>query len=249
MLEFTPEQHAFAQAVRDFCAREVGTREQRAKHTADGPHSEELYRKMAELGWAGIIVGEEYGGAGAGNVELCILLEEALRGMAPVGGVGPTFITAAAYEKFASEELKKEVLANVVAGDSLAIAMSEPEAGSDVANVSCKAEKVDGGWLINGQKTWISNAAIAKRSKACGSIWKPTLRWPITRWCSSSSSFSNLVRSASSIRVTGTPVQRLTTPAISSTSTSSLINLLSACMAINAAFACSSSFSVSWIRP
>ena len=39
--------------------------------------------------------------------------------------------------------------------------MSEPEAGSDVANLSCKAEKVDGGWLINGQKTWISNAAIA----------------------------------------------------------------------------------------
>ena len=161
MFEFTPEQKSFAQAVRDFCAREVGTREQRAKYTADGPHSEELYRKMAELGWAGIIVGEEYGGAGAGNVELCIFLEEALRGLAPVGGIGPTFITAAAYEKFASEELKKEVLANVVAGDSLAIAMSEPEAGSDVANLSCKAEKVDGGWLINGQKTWISNAAIA----------------------------------------------------------------------------------------
>ena len=85
-----------------------------------------------------------------------------MRAMAPIGGIGPTLITAAAYQKFADEQLKKEVLTDVVDGDSLSVSMSEPEAGSDVANLTCRAEKVDGGWIINGQKTWCSNAHFAK---------------------------------------------------------------------------------------
>ncbi|MFT3661872.1 MAG: acyl-CoA dehydrogenase family protein [Gordonia sp. (in: high G+C Gram-positive bacteria)] len=163
MVAFTPEQSAFAQAVSDFCKREAGTRAQRDAWTDDGrePHSQELYRKMAAFGWAGINVAEEYGGAGAGNVELCIFLEEAMRGQAPIGGIGPTLITAAAYEKFAPEEMKRAVLAGVVAGDALSISMSEPEAGSDVGALTCRADKVDGGWLINGQKTWCSCAHYA----------------------------------------------------------------------------------------
>ncbi len=163
-MNFTDEHRAFAKAVADFSQREAGTREQRDRLTNRGAelHSDELYRKMAKLGWAGILVPEEYGGAGAGNVEMCIFLEEAMRGGAPVGGVGPTFITAAAYAKFASDDLKGEVLPGVAAGDSLSISMSEPEAGSDVGALVCRAEKVDGGWRINGQKTWCSNAHFAK---------------------------------------------------------------------------------------
>ncbi|MAU84278.1 acyl-CoA dehydrogenase family protein [Gordonia sp. Z-3] len=164
MVSFTDEQTAFAKAVADFCQREAGTRAQRDALTDNGAelHSPELYGKMAALGWTGIVVPEDFGGAGAGNVEMCILLQEAMRGNAPIGGIGPTLITAAAYEKFADEQLKKNVLAGVVDGDSLSISMSEPEAGSDVANLSCRAEKVDGGWVINGQKTWCSNAHFAK---------------------------------------------------------------------------------------
>ena len=164
MVNFTEEQTAFAKAVADFCQREAGTREQRDRLTDNGAelHSPELYKKMAELGWAGILVPEEYGGAGAGNVEMSILLHESMRAMAPIGGIGPTLITAAAYQRFADEQLKKEVLTGVAEGDSLSISMSEPEAGSDVANLKCRAEKVDGGWIINGQKTWCSNAHFAK---------------------------------------------------------------------------------------
>ena len=163
MVHFTAEQQAFASAVADFCQREAGTRAQRDALTNNGAelHSQELYTKMAKLGWAGILIPEEYGGAGAGNVEMCILLEEAMRGGAPIGGIGPTLITAAGYQKFADEQLKKEVLTGVVDGDSLSVSMSEPEAGSDVANIACRAEKVDGGWIINGQKTWCSNAHFA----------------------------------------------------------------------------------------
>ncbi len=75
---------------------------------------------------------------------------------------GPTLITGAAYAKFGTDAQKETVLGGIVRGASESISMSEPEAGSDVGNLSCKAEKVSGGWLINGQKTWCSNAHFAE---------------------------------------------------------------------------------------
>ncbi|MBB3036667.1 acyl-CoA dehydrogenase family protein [Hoyosella altamirensis] len=163
-LGFTAEQRDFAQAVADFCRRECGTREQRDALTHHGQHNhnQALYEKMAELGWIGVMVPEEYGGAAGSMVDTCILLEEASRGMAPIGGIGPTFITGAAYAKFGTEAQKQEVLGGIVRGASESISMSEPEAGSDVANLSCRAEKTSDGWLINGQKTWCSNAHFAE---------------------------------------------------------------------------------------
>ncbi|MDH6282458.1 acyl-CoA dehydrogenase family protein [Prescottella agglutinans] len=163
-IDFTPEQHDFAQAVAAFCRRECGTREQRDALTGRGEHShnQALYLKMAALGWLGITVPEEYGGSGGTAVDMCVLLEECARGMAPIGGIGPTLITGAAYGKFGTEEQKRTVLGGIVRGASESISMSEPEAGSDVGNLSCRAEKVSDGWLINGQKTWCSNAHFAE---------------------------------------------------------------------------------------
>ena len=102
---------------------------------------------MAELGWLGLTVPEEYGGSDAGAVELCLLLEHSLRGLAPIGGIGPTLITAAAYQKFGTEEQRKRALELVVNGGTLSISMSEPGAGSDVAALRCKAER-DGDILL-----------------------------------------------------------------------------------------------------
>ncbi|MDH6679055.1 isovaleryl-CoA dehydrogenase [Rhodococcus sp. LBL1] len=163
-IDFTPEQHDFAQAVAAFCRRECGTREQRDALTGRGEnsHNQALYLKMAALGWLGITVPEEYGGSGGTAVDMCILLEECARGMAPIGGIGPMLITGAAYGKFGTEEQKRTVLGGIVRGASESISMSEPEAGSDVGNLSCRAEKVSDGWLINGQKTWCSNAHFAE---------------------------------------------------------------------------------------
>jgi hypothetical protein len=81
--------------------------------------------------------------------------------MAPIGGFATTIITAGAYLKFGAPEQKDTVLRGITRGRVEAISMSEPEAGSDVANLSCRALKVDGGWLVNGQKTWCSNAHFA----------------------------------------------------------------------------------------
>ncbi|MER5381988.1 acyl-CoA dehydrogenase family protein [Streptomyces sp. NPDC002688] len=160
----TPEQTDFVAAVRDFAKRECGTRDQRDALTGSGrePHSAELYTRLADFGWLGVCLPEEYGGAGGGLADACLFLEETSYGMVPAGGFITTVITAKAYERFGTERQKAEVLAGAVRGAVLAIAMSEPAAGSDVGALSCRARRGPGGdWLIDGQKTWISNAHVA----------------------------------------------------------------------------------------
>lgn len=163
MIALTDEQKDFVAAIRDFCQRECGTREQRDALTGGGrkPHNQDLYKKMADLGWLGVAIPEEYGGSGGGLVDMCLFLEETARGQAPIGGYGVSQIVAGAYERFGTEEQKQEILGGIVAGSVEAIAMSEPEAGSDVGSLKCKAVRENGGYVVNGQKTWISEAHMA----------------------------------------------------------------------------------------
>jgi len=154
------EQRAFVEAIRDFARRELGTREQRDALTDHGrePHNQDVYERVAQLGWLGVTIREEYGGSGGGATDLCLMLEEVTRGMIPIGFVGVSMITAGAVRRFGSEELKRELLGGIAGGRPEAIAMSEPEAGSDVGNLSCRAQRADGHYVINGQKTWITGA-------------------------------------------------------------------------------------------
>jgi isovaleryl-CoA dehydrogenase len=80
-----------------------------------------------------------------------------------VGGASVSLIVAKAIEKFGTEEQKASVIGEVCAGETMAIAMSEPNAGSDVGALSCRAERDGDGYVVNGQKTWISHAHHAKR--------------------------------------------------------------------------------------
>jgi alkylation response protein AidB-like acyl-CoA dehydrogenase len=93
--------------------------------------------------------------------DLCLFLQETSYGLAPISGFGTTVIAASAYEKFGTEEQKRTVLEGVAAGRVEAISMSEPGAGSDVGALTCRAERTTGGYLVNGQKTWCSNAHFA----------------------------------------------------------------------------------------
>ncbi|MFC8067942.1 MULTISPECIES: acyl-CoA dehydrogenase family protein [unclassified Streptomyces] len=157
------ERRDLVKAIADFCRRECGTKEQRDKLTANGQeqHNQKLYEKMAHLGWLGIAIPEEYGGAGQGMTDLCLFLQETSYGLAPISGFGTTVIAASAYEKFGTEEQKRTILEGVAAGRVEAISMSEPGAGSDVGALTCRAERTTGGYLVNGQKTWCSNAHFA----------------------------------------------------------------------------------------
>jgi isovaleryl-CoA dehydrogenase len=162
-LELTDERRDFVDSIRDFCRRECGTREQRDQLTDHGAtsHNEDLYKKMAELGWLGVAIAEEHGGTGGGAVDMVLLLDELAYGRVPVGGIGTTFIVAGAYQRFGTDEQKEQMLSGIVSGNTEAIAMSEPEAGSDVGALTCRAERRNGAYVINGQKTWISNAREA----------------------------------------------------------------------------------------
>jgi alkylation response protein AidB-like acyl-CoA dehydrogenase len=159
-LRLTDEQHSLVSTVREFAAKECGSRDKRLELTSGGTtHTNlDIARKLAELGFLGLSIPEEYGGSGGGLFDACLFLEELTYNQIPLGSYGVTLIVSHMYLKSANEDLKKEILGSVLAGTPSAVAMSEPGSGSDVASLRCKAEKSDGGYRINGQKTWISNA-------------------------------------------------------------------------------------------
>jgi len=157
------EQNDFVAAIRDFCSRECGTQEQRDRLT-DGyseHHSFEIYKKMAELGWLGVTIDEAYGGSGGSMLDACLFMEETSRGLAPIGGYATTLIVAGATQRFGTAEQKAEILGGIARGSVEAIAMTEPEAGSDVGSLQTSATRVNGGYVLNGQKVFCSNAHIA----------------------------------------------------------------------------------------
>jgi alkylation response protein AidB-like acyl-CoA dehydrogenase len=154
---------AFAAAVREFTAKETGTPEQRRGLTRGGVdrHNAELYGRLGELGWIGVALAEEYGGSGGDLVDECLVLQGLARGGAPVGGIIPSLIVAGTYEKYGSDLQRNTRVRAIASGEVHAIAMSEPDAGSDVASLRCAAVRRGDEFVLNGQKTWISNAHFA----------------------------------------------------------------------------------------
>ena len=137
------EQKDFVDAIRDFCDRECGTQDQRERLT-DGyseHHNFDIYKQMAELGWLGVTIPEQYGGSGGSMLDACLFMEETSRGLAPIGGYATTLIVAGATQRFGTEEQKEEILGGIASGSVEAIAMTEPEAGSDVGSLTTKAER------------------------------------------------------------------------------------------------------------
>lgn len=119
---------------------------------------------MAGLGWLGLTIPEQFGGSGGSYLDACLFMEETSRGMCPIGGYATTLIVAGATQRFGTDEQKRKILGGISSGSVEAIAMTEPEAGSDVGNLSTKAERTSGnggGYVINGQKLFISNAHIS----------------------------------------------------------------------------------------
>jgi alkylation response protein AidB-like acyl-CoA dehydrogenase len=162
-MRFTDEQLQFASSIQSFCARECGTSRQRDALTDNGREhtSRELVARFAELGWLGVSVPEEYGGAGAGMVEECIFLEETCRALAPIHAYSTALTAGATYLRWGTEEQKRQTMGGVCRGRLEAIALSEPGAGSDLGGVRCRAKRDGDEYVIDGQKTWTSAAHLA----------------------------------------------------------------------------------------
>ncbi|HXM72753.1 MAG TPA: acyl-CoA dehydrogenase family protein [Candidatus Dormibacteraeota bacterium] len=156
--DLTTEQQAIRDTCRDF-AREVVAP---AAVALDREHKfgYDIVRQMGELGLFGLPFPEEYGGAGADFLSLCLAIEEISRADT---GVGITLeaavcLGASPIHDFGTKEQKERWLPDLVAGRKLwAFGLTEPEAGSDARATKTRAEIRDGKWLVNGAKQFITN--------------------------------------------------------------------------------------------
>lgn len=159
---FTEEQKMLREMVRDFTNNEIKPISSKIDEEAKIPES--LIKQLGELGVLGISFPEEYGGGGFGEVGYCIAQEEIARGcMSTATMIGAhQSIGANVIYLGGSEEQKKKYLTPLASGEKLgAFCLTEAQAGSDSFNLRTKAEQVDGKWVINGEKLWITNGAIA----------------------------------------------------------------------------------------
>ena len=135
-----------------------------AKIDAEDWFPRELWPEMGALGLHGITVEEEYGGLGLGYLEHVIACEEVGRASASIGlSYGAhSNLCVNQIKRWASPEQKAKYLPKLVSGEHVgSLAMSEANAGSDVVSMKLKAEPVQGGYVLNGTKFWITNAAYA----------------------------------------------------------------------------------------
>ncbi|MEA3222045.1 MAG: acyl-CoA dehydrogenase family protein [Thermodesulfobacteriota bacterium] len=124
---------------------------------------EEVVKPMGELGLFGTVIPEEYGGNGMGWLAAMIITEEIARASSSLRVQINMQELGCAYTiyRYGSEELKKQYIPKLVSAELLgAFAITEPQAGSDVMGIKSIAEDKGDYWLINGQKTWVSNAPI-----------------------------------------------------------------------------------------
>lgn len=124
----------------------------------------ELWKEFGELGLLGVTVSEEYGGANMGYLAHCIIVEEISRASASVGlsyGAHSNLCVNQIFRN-GSQEQRAKYLPKLISGEHVgALAMSEPGAGSDVVSMQLKAEAAQGGFVLNGNKMWITNGPDA----------------------------------------------------------------------------------------
>jgi acyl-CoA dehydrogenase len=160
---FGPEQEALRVEIRRFVAEEL--RPHASEWEAAQWFPNEVFERMAELGLLGLKYPVEYGGRGGGYLDDAVLSEEL--GRCGSGGVSAGIgahigIATPPIWKFGTDDQKERFLASAVRGEKIAaLGITEPGAGSDVAGIRTFARRVDGGYVVNGSKTFITNGVRA----------------------------------------------------------------------------------------
>jgi butyryl-CoA dehydrogenase len=157
--ELTDEQKLIAESAREFCDREILPRVR--ENDRAGRFDRELASKLGEVGYLGAPVAEEYGGRGLDYLSYGLIVEQVGRADSSARTVVSvvTSLVAGSIERWGTEEQKRRWLPALCSGEALGcFALTEPDTGSDAANLRTRAKKTDSGWSISGQKMWISLA-------------------------------------------------------------------------------------------
>lgn len=154
------EQQQLQREVRRFCENEIIPVATEYDEEEKYPHG--IVDTAGNMGLLGPGIPIEYGGAGYETLDIAIITEELFAADPGIGlCVGATAFGSEAIQEFGSEEQKEQYLPPIPAGDAImGAAISEPDTGSDVSNVSTYAEKDGDEWIINGNKMWITNGSV-----------------------------------------------------------------------------------------
>ena len=163
-MQFTPEHEQFRKVVRSFVENEINPYVDQWEADHMFP-AHELFPKVAQIGGFGLEYDEEFGGQGADHTFTLVFMEELGRcdasGVAMGISVQASMATPALH-RFGSKELKQTYLKPAMTGEMVAsVAVSEPDAGSDVAGIKTRARRDGDDWIINGTKMWITNGKQA----------------------------------------------------------------------------------------
>ncbi|WP_329578214.1 acyl-CoA dehydrogenase family protein [Kitasatospora sp. NBC_01250] len=162
-LELSEEQAAVRALAAEFTEREI------APYCADWDRAESVDRaivgKLGKLGFLGLTIPESHGGSGGDHLAYCLVLEELGRGDSAVRGTVSVSLglVAKSINSYGSEEQKRHWLPRLCSGEALGcFALTEPGTGSDAANLTTKAVREGGDWLISGAKMFITNGSWAE---------------------------------------------------------------------------------------
>ena len=160
--DLTPEQQQVRDVAREFARAELGDKIAPFDERHEFPH--EIVRKLGPLGFLGVLVPEEFAGAGLDYVSYALIVEELCRGDASVGITmwAHNSLCANHIAAFGSPEQKRKYLPSLAAGQTLgAWGLTEPGSGSDAGALATRAELRNGEWVLNGSKAFITNASVA----------------------------------------------------------------------------------------
>jgi butyryl-CoA dehydrogenase len=161
-LGLSEEQRLIAETARDFVDNEVVPRARESDRAQR--FDLELARRLGDMGYLGAPVAEEYGGRGLDYTGYALIVEEVGRGDSAMRTVVSvqTSLVCGSIERWGTEEQKRRWLPRLCAGESFGcFGLTEPDTGSDAASLRTRAEMIDGGWRITGQKMWISLGNVA----------------------------------------------------------------------------------------
>lgn len=160
--EFNEAQTMIRTAVRDFADKEIVPVAKENNRKESFPL--ELVKKMGKMGFLGLILPAEYGGGSGDHISYCLLLEELSRGDVGMAATASAHMSLCGHSiaHWGTEEQKRKYLPRMATGEILGcLATTEPNVGSDISGIETLATRQDGGWLLNGNKMWITNGGVA----------------------------------------------------------------------------------------